>query len=85
MENTIEKKVKTKKRQQYIFQIVGVVEQVEEEQVEEEEEEIELHFSEQWRRKYFIVQQPLVLLPQLIFHFKAKTYLYGYYKCGKYY
>ena len=34
MENTIEKKVKTKKWQQYIFQIVGVAEQVEEEDEE---------------------------------------------------
>ena len=38
MENTIEKKVKTKTWQQYIFQIVGVAVQVEEVQVEEEEE-----------------------------------------------
>ena len=42
MESTIEKKIKTKKWQQFIFQIVGVVVQVEEVQVEEEEEKSDI-------------------------------------------
>ena len=35
MENTIEEKVKTKRWEQYIFQMLGVAEQVEEEEDEE--------------------------------------------------
>ena len=65
MENTIEKKVKTKKWQQYKFQIAGVAEQV-----EEEEEEMNNSMS-----KFCLSLSIFVALWNYPFYSKYKLYI----------